>query len=85
MPLLEEVGYMPTEKYARAKELLKHSRMIGEIFDLYSKVLFQTEVGEMRWIEAEAKWTTPTSRGDVIKSRFVIPAAGPLHRPKSLG
>ncbi|KAF9701859.1 hypothetical protein EKO04_000368 [Ascochyta lentis] len=85
MPLLEEVRYMPTEKYAKAKELLKHSRMIGEKFDLYSKALFQTEVGEMRWNEEEAKWTTHTSRGDVIKSRFVIPAAGSLHRPKLPG
>jgi cyclohexanone monooxygenase len=85
MPLLEEVGYMPTEKYTKAKELLKHSRMIGEKYDLYSKALFQTEVDEMRWNEEESTWTTHTSRGDVIKSRFIIPAAGPLHRPKLPG
>lgn len=85
MPLLEELGYMPTEKYAKAKELLKHSRMIGEKYDLYSKALFQTETHEMRWHEEEGKWSTHTSRGDVIKSRFIIPAAGPLHRPKLPG
>jgi cation diffusion facilitator CzcD-associated flavoprotein CzcO len=85
MPLLEEVEYMPTEKYAKAKELLKHSRMIGEKFDLYSRALFQTETKELRWIEEESKWITHTARGDKIKSRFVIPAAGPLHRPKLLG
>lgn len=76
---------MPTEKYARAKELLKHSRMIGEKYDLYSRALFQTESKEMRWNEEEGKWTTHTARGDKIKSRFVIPAAGPLHRPKFPG
>lgn len=85
MPLLEEVGYMPTEKYARAKELLHHSRMIGEKFGLYEHALFQTEVKEMRWDEETAMWTTSTSRGDKIRSRFVIPAAGPLHRPKLPG
>lgn len=85
MPLLEEVGYMPTEKYARAKELLRHSRIIGEKFDLYSRALFQTETDKMQWNEEEGKWTTHTTRGDKIKSRFVIPAAGPLHRPKLLG
>lgn len=85
MPLLEEVNYMPTEKYARAKELLKHSRMIGEKFDLYSRALFQTETKEMRWDEEDAKWITHTARGDRIKSRFIIPAAGPLHRAKLLG
>ncbi|PSN68207.1 FAD/NAD(P)-binding domain-containing protein [Corynespora cassiicola Philippines] len=85
MPLLEEVGYMPTEKYAHAKELLEHSHMIGEKFNLYSRALFQTEVKHMKWSEEEALWTTSTSRGDVIKSRFIIPAAGPLHRPKFPG
>jgi cation diffusion facilitator CzcD-associated flavoprotein CzcO len=85
MPLLEELGYMPTEKYAHAKELLKHSRMIGEKYDLYSHALFQTEVNEMRWNDEQNMWTTQTSRGDKIKSRFVIPAAGPLHRPKLPG
>lgn len=76
---------MPTEKYARAKELLRHSHIIGERYDLYRRALFQTEVTDMRWDEAEAKWTTHTSRGDKIKSRFIIPAAGPLHRPKLPG
>ncbi|KAF1844559.1 FAD/NAD(P)-binding domain-containing protein [Cucurbitaria berberidis CBS 394.84] len=85
MPLLEEVGYMPTEKYAHAKELLAHSRAIGEKFDLYSRALFQTEVKDLRWNEEEGKWTAQTSRGDKIKSRFVIPVAGPLHRPKLPG
>jgi cation diffusion facilitator CzcD-associated flavoprotein CzcO len=85
MPLLEELGYMPTEKYAHAKELLKHSRMIGEKYDLYSRALFQTEVKEMRWDEETSTWMTQTSRGDRIKSRFIVPAAGPLHRPKLPG
>ncbi|KAJ4378696.1 hypothetical protein N0V86_005567 [Didymella sp. IMI 355093] len=85
MPLLEELGYMPTEKYAKAREMLDHSRMIGEKYDLYSRALFQTETREMRWHEEECKWSTHTSRGDVIKSRFIIPAAGPLHRPKLPG
>jgi len=31
LPLLEEVGYIPVEKYSRAPEILAHSRAIGEI------------------------------------------------------
>src|SRR5499425_2007112 len=42
LPLLEEVGYMPVEKYSRAPEILKHSRAIGEKFDLYRNACFQT-------------------------------------------
>src|SRR5512146_954489 len=44
LPLLEEVGYMPVEKYSRAPEILSHSRAIAEKFDLYRNACFQTEV-----------------------------------------
>lgn len=76
---------MPTEKYAHSKELLKHSEMIGHQYDLYSRTLFQTEVKSMTWDEGSRSWTTRTNRGDTIRSKFVIPAAGPLHRPKLPG
>jgi cation diffusion facilitator CzcD-associated flavoprotein CzcO len=85
MPLLEELNYMPTEKYARANELLKHAEMIGRHWNLYDKALFQTETHAMAWDDKTSLWTTRTSRGDTIKSRFIIPAAGPLHRPKLPG
>jgi cation diffusion facilitator CzcD-associated flavoprotein CzcO len=85
LPLLEEVGYLPVEKYSRAPEILRHSRAIGEKFDLYKDVLFQTEVTAMRWNEDTARWTVETSRGDALKARFVVMANGPLHRPKLPG
>ena len=46
LPLLEEIGYVPVEKYSRAPEILRHSRAIGEHFDLYKNACFQTEVTE---------------------------------------
>ena len=82
MPLLEELKYMPTEKYSRASELLKHAEMIGRRWDLYEKALFQTEAHSIQWDNEKSLWTTKTSWDDKIRSRFVIPAAGPLHRPK---
>jgi len=85
LPLLEEVGYVPVEKYSRAPEILRHSRAIAEKFDLYRGALFQTEVTEMRWDETAARWTVKTHRGDVLKARFVVMANGPLHRPKLPG
>jgi len=85
LPLLEEVGYMPVEKYTRAPEILKYCRQIGEKFDLYKGAVFQTEVTEMRWDEASARWTVKTNKGDAMKARFVIMANGPLHRPKLPG
>lgn len=85
LPLLEETGYMPERKYARAPEILEHSRRIGRHFDLYPQALFQTVIREMRWHEDNARWLVTTDRGDSIQARFVVLAGGPLHRPKLPG
>ncbi len=85
LPLLEELGYVPTEKYARAPEILAHSRAIGEKYDLYRGACFQTEVTDMRWDEASARWIVTTNRGDQMKARFVCMSNGPLNRPKLPG
>lgn len=85
LPLLEEVGYIPVEKYTRAPEILEHSRAIARKFDLYRDVCFQTEVTEMRWDDKISRWIIKTNRNDAIKARFVVMANGPLHRPKLPG
>ncbi len=85
LPLLEEVGYIPKEKYSRAPEILEHSRAIGRHFDLYRDALFQTEVTELRWDDADDRWVISTNRGDAMRARFVVMANGPLHRPKLPG
>jgi cyclohexanone monooxygenase len=85
LPLLEEVGYMPVEKYTRAPEILDYCQRIARHFDLYRDVLFQTEVTEMRWDDASSRWIVSTNKGDAMKARFVVMANGPLHRPKLPG
>jgi cyclohexanone monooxygenase len=85
LPLLEEVGYMPVEKYSKAAEILAHSQAIGRHFDLYRDALFQTEATELRWNDEIARWIVHTNRGDAIRARFVVTASGPLHRPKLPG
>jgi cyclohexanone monooxygenase len=84
-PLLEELGYVPKEKYSHAPEILEHSRAIGRHFGLYDNAVFQTEVSELRWDDASARWVVSTNRGDRMRARFVIAASGPLHRPKLPG
>ena len=85
LPLLEETGYMPMSKYARAPEILEHSRRIGRHFDLYRAALFQTTITGMRWDEASARWHIATDRQDVLRARFVVLAGGPLNLPKLPG
>ena len=65
---------MPKEKYARAPEILAHSQAIGRKYDLYRGACFQTEVTELRWDEAAARWIVSTNRGDRMRARFVVHA-----------
>ncbi|HEV3225779.1 MAG TPA: NAD(P)/FAD-dependent oxidoreductase, partial [Acidimicrobiales bacterium] len=85
LPLLEEIGYLPKEKYSHAPEILAHSQAIGKYYDLYANACFQTEVTEARWDDEISRWIVSTNRGDAIRARFVCMANGPLHRPKLPG
>ncbi|MDZ4866120.1 MAG: NAD(P)/FAD-dependent oxidoreductase [Alphaproteobacteria bacterium] len=85
LPLLEETGFIPKEKYSFAAEIRAHARRIGETFDLYSKACFQTEIREVRWLEDEQKWLITTNRDDHMKARYVVMSSGPLNRPKLPG
>ncbi len=85
LPLLEELGYVPREKYTRAPEILAHSAAIGRKYDLYRDACFQTEVTELRWDEERAHWIVTTNRGDRMRARFVVMSNGPLNRPKLPG
>ncbi|HLI67067.1 MAG TPA: NAD(P)/FAD-dependent oxidoreductase [Caulobacteraceae bacterium] len=85
LPLLEETGYVPKEKYSYAKEIREHSRRIGEHFDLYKDALFQTEIRALTWLADENRWLVETSREDQIRGRHVVMSNGPLNRPKLPG
>src|SRR5262245_29081803 len=85
LPLLEELGYVPKEKYSRAPEILEHSRAIARRFGIYERSCLQTEVTDLRWEEGGRRWIVTTNRQDRMRARFVIMANGPLHRPKLPG
>jgi cyclohexanone monooxygenase len=85
MPLLEETGHMPTEKYAHAPEILEHSRRIGKHFGLYDNALFHTEVTDLEWDDDHSRWIVHTNRGDAFTAQFVAMGLGPLHVPKLPG
>jgi cation diffusion facilitator CzcD-associated flavoprotein CzcO len=85
LPLLEETGYIPKEKYSFAPEIMEHSRRIARKFDLYRGALFQTQIKELRWNEDECRWIVTTNRDDRLSARYVIMSNGPLNRPKLPG
>ena len=85
LPLLEETGYIPKEKYSYAPEILAHARRIGEQFDLYRDACFQTQIKALTWSEDECRWIVTTNRDDRMRARFVVMSNGPLNRPKLPG
>ena len=85
MPLLEETGHMPSEKYAHAAEILEHCQRIGKQFDLYDDALFHTEVTDLEWDDARSVWVIRTNRDDEFTARFLAMGTGPLHVPKLPG
>ena len=85
LPLLEELGYMPKEKYAYVDEIFDYSRRVGEHFRLYDKTIFQTRVRRVWWDDDLQRWRVATNRGDDLRPRFVIMAMGTTTRPKLPG
>jgi cation diffusion facilitator CzcD-associated flavoprotein CzcO len=85
LPLLEETGHMPTEKYTHAPEILEHCRRIADHFGLYRQACLSTEVTGLAWDAASSRWIIRTNRGDEVRARFVAMGTGPLHRPKLPG
>jgi len=85
LPLLEELGYVPREKYSRGDEIFAHCRAIAEHFDLYQNACLRTEVTGLRWNDDAARWIVSTNRGDAMRARFVALATGFLQRPKLPG
>ena len=82
LPLLEELEYMPKEKYSYAPEIYSHSKRIAEAYNLYDNAILQTKVTELKWDEDLGRWLVSTDRDDNIRARFVVMATGPLNKPK---
>ncbi|MGY9055421.1 MAG: flavin-containing monooxygenase [Alphaproteobacteria bacterium] len=82
LPLLEEMGYVPTMKFASGFEILEYCQTMAEKFGFYDRCLFHTTVEATDWDESQARWVIKTDRGDSMKARFVVLANGILTTPK---
>jgi cation diffusion facilitator CzcD-associated flavoprotein CzcO len=85
MPLLEETGHMPSQKYAPSAEIFAHAQRIARQFGLYENALFSTAVTGVRWDDDAARWIVSTNRGDAIRARFLAMGLGPLSKAKLPG
>jgi cyclohexanone monooxygenase len=82
LPLLEEMGYVPSMKFASGFEILEYCQKMAETFGFYDRCLFNTTVERTVWDETSGRWAVCTDRGDTMRSRFVILANGILTSPK---
>jgi cation diffusion facilitator CzcD-associated flavoprotein CzcO len=82
LPMLEELDYIPTERYASGDEIRRHLQAIAERFDLVSDALFHTGVTRAEWDEEAARWRVRTDRGDELTCRYYVLAVGILNLMK---
>lgn len=86
MPLLEETGYKPTQKYVSGNELKEYAAFIAQNFHLASRARFETSVTSLTWDEERTLWKaeTKTKSGTQppIEASFVYMATGFLNIPK---
>jgi len=82
LPLLEEMEYFPSMKFASGFEILEYCQEMAKKFDFYDHCLFHTTVEKTEWNEASGHWTVFTDRGDAMRARYVILANGILTSPK---
>jgi cation diffusion facilitator CzcD-associated flavoprotein CzcO len=82
LPLLEEMGYFPTMKFASGFEIFEYCQKMAEKFGFYDHCLFHTTVDRTVWDEDAGRWTVYTDRGDAMRARHVILANGILTTPK---
>jgi cation diffusion facilitator CzcD-associated flavoprotein CzcO len=82
LPLLDEMGYLPSRFYAPGPEIFAHCQAIARRYDLYDLAVFHTTVTSTVWDERAQVWRLGTDRGDELTARFVICANGTLSKPK---
>src|SRR5215211_222649 len=85
IPLLEELNYIPTKKFADGAEIYGHCRRIAKHFGLYDGAIFSTQVRAVCWDDSIKRWRISTNRDDHIRARFVVLTPGSFNRPKLPG
>jgi cation diffusion facilitator CzcD-associated flavoprotein CzcO len=82
LPMLEELDYIPTRRYAFGEEIRQHLEVIADRFDLVPDALFHTGVTRAEWDEDGARWRVHTDRGDEVRCRWYVLAVGILNLMK---
>ncbi|MBJ7337455.1 NAD(P)/FAD-dependent oxidoreductase [Mycolicibacterium sp.] len=82
LPMLEELDYVPSRRYAFGEEIRLHLQAIADRFDLVDGALFHTGVTRSAWNDDAGRWTVHTDRGDELSCRYYVLAVGILNLMK---
>ncbi|MEZ0484735.1 flavin-containing monooxygenase [Fibrella aquatica] len=70
-----------SKAYASQPEIQQYLQRCVDQFALRNHIRFNTEVVDMRWMEADAHWQLTDRQGTTLTARVVVAATGPLSRP----
>ncbi|MBO6726718.1 MAG: NAD(P)/FAD-dependent oxidoreductase [Rhizobiaceae bacterium] len=70
-----------TERYATQPEILAYARHVADRFKLRRHYRFNERVAAASFDEAAAAWTVQLAKGDRLRARWIIFAAGSLSTP----
>lgn len=91
MPLLEEMGYMPSQKYASGVEIREYLNQVVRRYQLHDKIMFRTNLEQLKWDEQKSLWratlNTITCGSEektclAVEAEFAILTSGYLHKPQ---
>jgi cation diffusion facilitator CzcD-associated flavoprotein CzcO len=82
LPMLEELDYVPTRRYAFGEEIRQHLQNVADRFDLVRDALFHTQVTQAKWDDDAGRWQVSTDRGDELSCRYYVLAVGILNLMK---
>lgn len=88
LPLLEETGYIPKQKYSDGYEIRLYAESIALRYNLAPKAILQTKVDSMSWDDTQGEWKVNLShvRGPkaqfTVNAEIVISSTGILNLPK---
>ncbi len=79
LPLLEELDFIPTHRYAFGEEILHHLEAVADRFDLVDDAHFHTGVTVRRLAGGPGTVADRTDRGDTVSCRWYVLAVGILN------
>lgn len=88
LPLLEETGYMPKEKYASGLEIREYADLLANTYGLRDRAMFQTSGKSLIWktdhwvCSLTQKSKNQAAKDITISADFVVLASGTFTYPK---